>query len=262
MDLQLKDKHVLIAGGSRGIGYACAEEFLREGCVVSIVGRDVARLDSACTRLNPDGKRVGGFGADLSDAGAALQAINQAEQKFGPVDVLVNSAGAARRAPFAELHPEDWEAAMRAKFMTYINMMDPVIKRMGARGTGVIVNVVGQGGKVPISTHLPGGAANAALMLASAGLALAYAPLGVRVNALNPSRTSTERLKEGIEAEARQKNVSPEAVLAEAQSKLLHGRLASPEDIAAAVVFLSSPRAGYISGTVLSVDGGSRPMVV
>lgn len=262
MDLQLKDKHVLIAGGSRGIGYACAQEFLLEGCLVSLVGRDAGRLDSACASLDPERQRVAGFSADLEDAAAALHAIDQAEQQFGPIDILVNSAGAARRAPFAELRPEDWDAAMRAKFMTYINMMDPVIKRMGARNTGVIVNVVGQGGKIPISTHLPGGAANAALMLASAGLALAYAPQGVRVNALNPSRTATERLKEGIEAEARQKNMSPEAVLAEAQSKLLHGRLASPEDIAAAVVFLASPRAGYISGTVLAIDGGSRPMVV
>lgn len=92
------------------------------------------------------------------------------EDLVGPLDILVNAAGAARQKPFAELQPQDWLAAMEAKFQTYINVMDPLIKRMAARGSGAIVNVVGMGGKMPITTHLPGGAANAALMLARLAL--------------------------------------------------------------------------------------------
>ena len=136
--------------------------------------------------------------------------------------------------------------------------MDPLVKRMAARGSGAVVNVVGMGGKLPITTHLAGGAANAALMLASAGLAMAYGPQGVRVNALNPSKTATDRLVAGAQAEARQDAISTETALAKARE----GRVATPQDVSAAVLFLASPRAGYISGAILCMDGGTRPMVV
>ena len=92
-----------------------------------------------------------------------------------PIDVLVNSAGAAKRTPPDELTPAAWRAAFDAKFFSYINVIDPMVKRMAARGGGVIVSVIGGGGKVASSTHLAGGAANAALMLATAGLGAAYA---------------------------------------------------------------------------------------
>jgi NAD(P)-dependent dehydrogenase (short-subunit alcohol dehydrogenase family) len=151
---------------------------------------------------------------------------------------------------------------MQAKFFTYVNVMDPVIKRMGERGSGAIVNIVGMGGKVSTTTHLAGGAAHAALMLASAGLAQAYGPKGVRVNAVNPSLTFTDRLAEGLAADARLRNTSAEEVLKQAEAKLPLGRLAQPQDIANAVVFLASPRAAYISGAILSMDGAATPMVV
>jgi NAD(P)-dependent dehydrogenase (short-subunit alcohol dehydrogenase family) len=262
MDLRLRGEHVLITGGSRGIGYACAREFIEEGCTVSLVGRDAQRLTEACAKLGVGQERVGGLIADLADAQAAVRMLDEAEARFGPIKILVNAAGAARRMPFAELHPQAWHDALQAKFLTYINVMDPLIKRMGERGAGSIVNIVGMGGKMPITTHLAGGAANAALMLASAGLAMAYGPRGVRVNALNPSKTATDRLAEGVDADARQRNMSSEAALKEAQASMPLGRLATPEDVASAVVFLASPRAGYISGAILSMDGGARPMVV
>jgi NAD(P)-dependent dehydrogenase (short-subunit alcohol dehydrogenase family) len=262
LDLQLQGRHVLITGGSRGIGYACAEEFLREGCSVSIVGRDSTRVARSCATLDPNGNLVSGFSADLTDPADALAAIESAERTRGPIDILVNAAGAARQKPFAELQPSDWQAAMQAKFLTYINVMDPLIKRMASRRTGAIVNIVGMGGKLPITTHLPGGAANAALMLASAGLAMAYGPQGIRVNALNPSKTATDRLAEGIAAQARQDNASNESVVAKANEASPLGGPASPHDVAAAVVFLASPRAGYISGAIISMDGAKRPMVV
>jgi NAD(P)-dependent dehydrogenase (short-subunit alcohol dehydrogenase family) len=235
---------------------------MREGCVVSIVGRDAERLRQSCAALDPESKRVGGFSGNLTDPMGALAVIEQAEYSLGPIDILVNAAGAARQKPFAELEPEDWQTAMQAKFLSYINVMNPLLKRMGSRGRGAVVNVVGMGGKLPITTHLPGGAANAALMLASAGLAMAYAPKGVRVNALNPSKTATGRFTEGVEADARQRNISIEQALAAAQASQPRGRIATPEDVAAAVLFLASPRAGYISGAILCMDGGVRPMVV
>jgi NAD(P)-dependent dehydrogenase (short-subunit alcohol dehydrogenase family) len=262
LDLQLEGKHVLVTGGSRGIGFACAEQFLAEGCVVSIVGRDKSRIGDACRTLDVHMKRISGYAADLSQPAAALGAIADAEAERGPIDVLVNAAGGARRKPFDELQPEDWRAAMEAKFLTYINVLDPLIKLMAQRRAGSVVNVVGMGGKVPITTHLAGGAANAALMLATAGLALAYGPMGVRVNALNPAKTNTDRLAEGVSAFARQERITTAEAIAEANNSSPLGRPASPAEVAAVVAFLASPKAGYISGAIVSMDGAARPMVV
>jgi NAD(P)-dependent dehydrogenase (short-subunit alcohol dehydrogenase family) len=259
MDLQLQGKHVLVTGGSRGIGLACAREFLREGCKVSIAGRDPRRLEEARMALGGD---VAAFCADLRDAQAALGIVDAAEAGHGPIDILVNSAGAALRTPFGELQPQAWHDAMQSKFFTTVHVMDPVVRRMGARGTGAIVNVVGMGGKVATPTHLPGGAANAALMLASAGLAAAWGPRGVRVNAVNPTLTLTDRLAEGLAADARLRGTTPEDVLRQSEQKMPLGRLAKPEEVAAVVVFLASPRASYVSGAILSLDGASTPMVV
>jgi NAD(P)-dependent dehydrogenase (short-subunit alcohol dehydrogenase family) len=261
MELQLQGKHVLVTGGSRGIGLACAREFLHEGARVSLVGRDAARLEQARSELG-HGEAVACFAADLADAAAALRLVEQVEAERGAIDVLVNSAGAARRTPFHELDANAWHDAMQAKFFTYVHVLDPVVKRMGARGAGAVVNVIGMGGKVASTTHLAGGAANAALMLATAGLATAWGPKGVRINAVNPSLTATDRLAEGLAADARLRNTTADAVLQQAEARMPLGRLAQPGEIAAAVLFLASPRASYISGAILSMDGAATPMVV
>ncbi|MDR2113441.1 MAG: SDR family oxidoreductase [Candidatus Accumulibacter sp.] len=266
MELELQGKHVLIGGGSKGIGLACAQGFLREGARVSLVSRAPEHLESAARTLLarfPDAhERIASHAANLRDAAAAVSAIDDAESRQGPVDILVNCAGAARRTPPDELTPSHWHEAMEAKYFTYIHLIDPLIKRMAARGAGVILNVVGMGGKFAKTIHLPGGAANAALMLVSAGLAAAYGARGVRVNAVNPGMTLTERLREGLLAEARMNGGTPEEALAKASSKQPLGRIATPEEIADAVVFLCSARASYISGAILAMDGALTPMVV
>jgi NAD(P)-dependent dehydrogenase (short-subunit alcohol dehydrogenase family) len=264
MDLDLNHKHILITGGSKGIGLACAQAFLAEGAKVSLVSRDPANLAAARLALEKDfaADRIFTCAADLRDAHAAVVALDAAQAAMGEVDVLVNSAGAAKRTPAHELTPQAWADAMQAKYFSYIHMIDPVIKRMGARGQGNIVNVVGNGGKVASAIHIPGGAANAALMLASTGLATAYAPQGIRVNAVNPGLTYTDRLHEGFAADARVQGISPEDIMRNAVARIPLGRMASPEEVANAVVFLASGKASYITGISMSMDGALNPIVV
>lgn len=266
MNLHLAQKHILITGGSKGIGLACALGFLDEGSRVTLVSRNADNLAlGRCALLDAHPQaadRIATIVADLTDPLAALAALDRAEEAGGPVDVLVNSAGAAKRTPPDELTPQAWHDAMQAKYFTYIHMINPVVKRMGTRGYGVIINIVGAGGKVASATHLPGGAANAALMLVSAGLAAAFGPKGVRVNAINPGMTLTDRLKAGLEADALLQQIKPEEALRRANERQPLGRLAEPREIADAVVFLASARASYITGALLSMDGALTPMVV
>jgi NAD(P)-dependent dehydrogenase (short-subunit alcohol dehydrogenase family) len=266
MNLELDHQHILITGGSKGIGLACASAFLREGARVSLVSRHGATLDAARRTLAAQAggdadARIAGFAADLKLPGEAVDALDAAEALFGPVDVLVNSAGAAKRTPPDALEPLVWHEAMEAKYFTYIHMIDPVVKRMGARGRGAIVNVIGMGGKVASPIHMPGGAANAALMLVSAGMAAAYAGKGVRVNAVNPGLTLTERLQEGMKADAALQGIDTDEALRRATARLPLGRIATPEEIANAVVFLASAKASYITGAMLAMDGAVTPMI-
>ena len=132
---------------------------------------------------------------------------------LGPIDVLVNSAGAARRYAPADLDAAAWHAAMDAKYFSYIHPIAAALPRMAARGRGSIVNIIGSGGKVASPVHLPGGAANAALMLATAGLAAAFAPKGVRINGINPGATLTGRVQEGLAVEAKMTGLAEEELL-------------------------------------------------
>lgn len=255
MELGLKDKIVLITGGSKGIGLACAKAFRSEGARLALVSRSASNLEKARKELGD----VYTVAADLIDAAAASAMVEQVEAKLGPIDILVNSAGAARRTPPDELTPATWRAAMDAKYFTYINVIDPVIKRMAKRGRGAIVNVIGHGGKVPAPTHLGGGAANAALMLATAGLANAYAPRGIRVVGLNPGLTRTERVSEGMKADAKSGGISESEALARAVARMPMGRLAEPEEIADVVVFAASERGRFLTGANITMDGASSP---
>jgi NAD(P)-dependent dehydrogenase (short-subunit alcohol dehydrogenase family) len=258
MDLGLSGKNALVTGGSKGIGLACAELFAGEGCRVGITSRDKTNLDAAAKRI----EGCFAHAADLTSAEEAARMIDATEREIGPIDILVNSAGAAKRTAPDDLDPAAWRAAMDAKFFTYIHAIDPVIKRMASRGSGIIVNVIGNGGKVASPTHIAGGAANAALMLATAGLANAYGSRGVRVVGINPGLTNTDRVAEGLRAEARLSGTSPEESLKRAVARIPLGRMAEPEEIARVVCFLASSQASYVSGVTISMDGVATPMVV
>ncbi len=261
MNNRFADRIIVVTGASKGIGFACARAFLREGAKVALVSRSRANLDAALAQLTDVAHPPLAIAADLRNADDAARMVDETERALGDIDVLVNSAGAARRHAPDELSAQAWHDAMDAKFFSYMHPTDIVVKRMGARGRGAIVNIIGMGGKLANPIHLPGGAANAALMLATAGLAAAYGPKGVRINAINPGGTLTGRVQEGLAVEAKMTGKSAADLLAMQQSKIPLRRLGTPEEVAEVALFLASDAASYVTGAIVPMDGGAGAVI-
>jgi NAD(P)-dependent dehydrogenase (short-subunit alcohol dehydrogenase family) len=252
MDLQLSGKVAVVTGASKGIGLACVEALAWEGVKVIGISRDPANLAVAEKNLAAKGLSFQSEAVDLTDPDATTAAF----ERIGAVDILVNCAGAARRTPPAELDSKALHAAMEAKYFTYMHATEAVVRAMAERGSGSIVNIVGQGGRAANALHIGGGAANAALMLASVGYAKAYADRGVRVNVINPGMTRTSRVDEGLEAAVRATGRPKEELLAEMVAEIPMGRAGEPSEVANVAVFLASPRASYVTGSIITMDGG------
>jgi NAD(P)-dependent dehydrogenase (short-subunit alcohol dehydrogenase family) len=261
MDSGLSGKVIVVTGASKGIGFACAEAFVREGAKVALVSRSRSNLSAALARLPQSTHKPVAIAADLTRADEAARMVAEAETQLGAIDVLVNSAGAAKRTAPDDLTANAWHDAMDAKFFSYIHPLDIVVKRMAARGAGVIINIIGMGGKVANPIHLPGGAANAALMLATAGLAAAYGPRGVRVNAISPGTTLTGRVQEGLAVEAKMTGTPEAELLSRQQAKIPLRRAGTPEEVARVVLFLASDAASYVTGAIIPMDGGSAAVI-
>jgi NAD(P)-dependent dehydrogenase (short-subunit alcohol dehydrogenase family) len=268
MELGLAGKVVLITGGSKGIGFACARAFAAEGARVAIVSRDAANLARARELLSADGFHVHLARADLHEAHSAQDVVEEATAALGPIDILINSAGAAKRYDPDLLDAAAYKAAMEAKYFPCIYPQQVVLKQMAERrktqpdaAPGAIVNIIGMGGKIASDIHIAGGAANAALMLASVGLAHHYAKLGIRINAINPGATLTERVEEALALEAERLGISRDEALARGQANVPLGRYAKPEEIADVALFLASRRASYVSGAIIAMDGVSAPLM-
>ncbi len=261
MKLGLEGKVVLITGGSKGLGLACARIFADEGAKVSISSRSEDNLQNARQTLTQEGFKVVTVRADFTNPKDAQAAAAQTEQQLGPIDVLINSAGAAKRRPWEKLDAEAWHQGMDSKYFTYVHAMDAVRAGMIERRRGAIVNIIGMGGKAASTMHLSGGAANAALMLVTAGWANALATYGIRVNGVNPANTLTDRLQESLRLDAQKQGITEAEALKRNEQRVPLGRLAKPEEVAAVVVFLASDQASYVTGAIIPMDGGRLAII-
>ncbi|GGF63249.1 short-chain dehydrogenase/reductase [Azorhizobium oxalatiphilum] len=244
MDLQLNGRRVLITGGSKGIGAACARVFLKEGCAVLLAARDAGQLAATAQELAPLGP-VTTWAGDLSRP----EERERLHEEAGGYDILINNAGAIPRGGLLDLTMVQWEAAWALKVMGYIHLTQLALGAMQARGSGVIVNIIGSAGRHPRYGYVCGATGNAALMAFTEAVGGKAPDFGVRVFGINPAGTRTERMV----TLAAQDGKTMEDVSAGAP----FGRLAEPLEIARTAVFMASPACGYVSGTVLDVDAGS-----
>jgi NAD(P)-dependent dehydrogenase (short-subunit alcohol dehydrogenase family) len=252
MDLALAGKRVLITGGSKGIGRATAELLAEEGCDIVIVARDPAALATAAEAVRARRQvRVETLAADLSRTDEVLRVARAA----GAIDILVNNAGAIPPGRLADVDGQRWRAAWDLKVFGFIDLTREIYAAMKARGAGTIVNVVGAAGEKFPSDYIAGAAGNAALMAFTRALGRGSQPDGIRVVGINPGPVATDRLIMLQRDRAERTYGDPER-WRELFAAMPFGRAATPEEIANAVAFLASPRSGYTTGTILTIDGG------
>src|SRR6516162_5783863 len=216
----LEGKVVFITGGSKGIGLACARVFGVSGSRVAIASRSQENLDRARQTLASEGLEVLAIRADLSRPEDAQAAVASTEKALGPIDVLINCAGAANRYQVDAYNAEAWQQGLNSKFFPQIHAMDAVRPGMIQRQRGAIVNVAGMGGRSAQPVFLSGGAANAALNLVTVGWANALGRYGIRVNGINPGNTLTDRVQRGLQAMARSEGISEAEALERSQSRI------------------------------------------
>jgi 3-oxoacyl-[acyl-carrier protein] reductase len=252
MDLGLTGKRVLITGGSKGIGLACAEAFAEAGCDLVLVARDAGTLAAAADSLRGRAQlRVETLAADLSrvDERERLHATHP------EIDVLVNNAGAIPSGRLADISIARWQEAWSLKVLGYIHLCQLYLPGMEARRGGVIVNIIGMAGRAPRAGYICGAAGNAALVAFTSALGGASQGSGVRVLGINPASTRTDRMTSMARTNAKVQ-FGDEERWAETLTGLPFGRPIEPREIGDLAAFLASPRAGYINGTVVDVDGG------
>jgi 3-oxoacyl-[acyl-carrier protein] reductase len=270
MDLGLKGRACVVTGASSGIGRETALQLCAEGANVVLVARGEERLAAVTAEVARAAEPAGGAAIALAldvtveDAGERMLAA--ATESFGALDVLVNNAGAAKWRDLDEVPDEDWRAQYELNVMAPLRAMRAAIPPMAERGWGRVVNVCSTAGKRPSSAMAEYSVAKAAELSLSRLFADRYAKTGVLVNAVAPGPVEAEMWMEpgGLLDESMEMSgaTSRGEALAEAGSKRPIGRLAQPEEIASAIVFLCSERASYVAGAAWSVDGGTVQVII
>lgn len=257
MDLGIKDRVALVAAASKGIGFAAALELAREGVRVFLCSRDEARASEAAQKIHAEtGAAVAGVGADVTDDQAAERFVSLARDRAGRIDILVTNAGGSPASSFAAAQLETFRHAFELNALSAIRLAKLVLPGMQAQKWGRIVNITSVSVKQPIDGLLFSNTVRAALTGWAKTVSNEVAPDNVTVNNVAPGYTLTEHQDEVAAARALALGKSKEEIIASWATQAPMRRIGRPEEIAAAVAFLASERAAYITGVTLQVDGG------
>lgn len=261
MNLGIKNKVALVCGGSSGLGYAVAAGLLSEGAVIALNGRDPAKLDGAVARLNAPG-RVTAFPADLTTTAACTALVEAVHARLGGPDIVLANSGGPPHGTFAAQPESAFQAAVDASLLSSVHLARAALPHMRERKWGRILFLTSTAAKQPAAGLILSTMARAGVLGFSKALADEVAADGITVNALCPGYFSTDRLVHLAETRGKPAQKSADAVLQEMGAAVPIKRIGTPDEFAAAAVFLASEPARYITGVALNVDGGLTRSIV